>query len=63
MSAKKKAAPDKKNVQLGVRVTRAVEQEISALATAHGYEDNRSKFIEMAARGLLVVDRKKAGLD
>lgn len=59
MAAKKKSADDKKNVPVSIKVTRAVEKEITALASAHGYEDNRSKFIELAARGLLVVDRSK----
>ena len=63
MSAKKKSASEKKDVQLGLKVTRAVEKEITALAAAHGCEDNRSKYIELAARGIIVVDRKKAGFD
>ncbi len=63
MNAKKKAANDKKTVQLGLRVTPIVAEEISLLADKHGYEDNRNKFIELAARGMIVVDRKRAGLD
>ena len=63
MSAKKKAASEKKDIQVGVKVTRDVAQEISDMAAAHGFEDNRSKYIELAARGLITVDRKKAGLE
>lgn len=63
MNAKKKSAPEKKSIQLGLKVSKPVAEEISKLAIAHGYEDNRSKYIELAARGLLVVDRSKAGLE
>lgn len=63
MTAKKKSASDKKSVQLGLKVTPAVADEINLLAERHGYGDNRNKFVELAARGLLTVDRSKAGLE
>ena len=63
MNAKKKAAEKKKESRVEIRVTESVLDEIDALAAAHGCEDNRSKYIEMTARGLLIVDRKKAGLE
>lgn len=58
-AAKKKAASDKKTEQVRFMATKAVVEEINALADAHGYEDNRSKYLELAARGLLTVDRSK----
>ncbi len=58
-AAKKKAASDKKTVVIRFNVTSAVENEINALADAHGYEDNRSKYLELVACGILTVDRRK----
>ncbi|HBT77274.1 MAG TPA: hypothetical protein DEB39_10220 [Planctomycetaceae bacterium] len=46
-------------LSVSIRVTKAVADEINELADAHGYGDNRSKFIELAARGLITVDRSR----
>ena len=63
MSAKKKSASDAKTNSIRFNVADAVLREINELAERYGYEDNRSKYIELAARGLLVVDRGKLTSD
>ena len=63
MSAKRKTASERKDIPVSIRVTREAAAELEKLAAVHGFSDNRSKYIELAARGLLTVDRSKAGLD
>ena len=50
---------EKKSERIVFYVTPSVRDEITALAKAYGFSDNRSKFIELAVTGLLKVERKK----
>ena len=58
-----KKPEDRKDYAIRLRVTKEALDEISRMAAIHGFSDNRSKFIELAARGLLVVDRSKLETD
>ncbi len=63
MNPKPKAASEKKSRTINIRLTPMAYEEINRMADVHGFDDNRSKFIELAARGMIPVDRKKAGLE